>query len=385
MRPLIFWTYLFPIVLSLFFYMAFSKLGGDAEYEPVPVAVVLPEQDQTGSSDSQQGSAVFLEHALEQISQEGSSQVFAASYVAREEAETMLEDGTVSGIIVVADEPEVIFRENGIDQTVIKSVVDQIEMEMIQISEMVYAQLGEADYSSLNASQIAALFDQAVQTYTAAKVNIQDVSGEHINVVMVEFYTLMAMVCIYGGCIAQYGIDKHLPNMSGSGKRTSISCCSKSSLLFSSFLASWIVQLTGLVLLYAFLRLVLKIDFGTRPAYVALLTLTGSLAGTCLGIFLECALPLPVDTKDSILILVTLILCFFSGMMGVNFKYFFDQNAPLLNRLNPVAMITDGYYALYSYPTLSRFRTDLFSLLIFSGLLLALSAVSMRRLRYDSL
>jgi hypothetical protein len=50
-----------------------------------------------------------------------------------------------------------------------------------------------------------------------------------------------------------------------------------------------------------------------------------------------------------------------------------------------VAMITDGYYALYTNIGAARFYEDLFSLLIFSGILLVIAIFGLRRQTYDSL
>ena len=66
-------------------------------------------------------------------------------------------------------------------------------------------------------------------------------------------------------------------------------------------------------------------------------------------------------------------------------KYIVDKNIPLINRLNPAAMITDGFYSLYYYNTLDRFTSNLISLFIFSGIMLTISIISLRRQSYDSI
>ena len=66
-------------------------------------------------------------------------------------------------------------------------------------------------------------------------------------------------------------------------------------------------------------------------------------------------------------------------------KYIVDKNLPLLNKINPGNMITDGFYSLYYYDTLNRYTFDIISLLIFSIILLVISGIILRRQKYDSI
>ena len=78
-------------------------------------------------------------------------------------------------------------------------------------------------------------------------------------------------------------------------------------------------------------------------------------------------------------------LSFFAGMMGITMKYIVDKNIPILNKLNPANMITDGFYSLYYYDTLDRYYFNIISLLIFSIVLIGFSILSLRRQKYDSI
>ena len=63
----------------------------------------------------------------------------------------------------------------------------------------------------------------------------------------------------------------------------------------------------------------------------------------------------------------------------------YDKNIPIINRINPNNLITDGFYSLYYYDTLDRYWSDVVSLLIFSVICLIISFVSLRREKYDSI
>ncbi|MCI8310485.1 MAG: ABC transporter permease [Clostridia bacterium] len=91
------------------------------------------------------------------------------------------------------------------------------------------------------------------------------------------------------------------------------------------------------------------------------------------------------NIKTGIVIAVTMFWCFLSGMMGITMKYIIDKNIPIINKINPASMITDGFYSLYYYDTLDRYFFNIASLLIFSTIAIIISYSSLRRQKYDSI
>ena len=91
------------------------------------------------------------------------------------------------------------------------------------------------------------------------------------------------------------------------------------------------------------------------------------------------------NVKTGIVISVTMLGCFLSGMMGITMKYIVDKNIPIINKINPASMITDGFYSLYYYDTLDRYFFNIASLLIFAFIMIVLSYISLRRQKYDSI
>ena len=80
-----------------------------------------------------------------------------------------------------------------------------------------------------------------------------------------------------------------------------------------------------------------------------------------------------------------MFLSVLSGMMGVTLKYIIDKNLPILNMFNPNNLITDGFYSLYYYDTLTRYFHNILYLLIFISICLIISSISLRREKYDSI
>ena len=113
--------------------------------------------------------------------------------------------------------------------------------------------------------------------------------------------------------------------------------------------------------------------------------MVGSLTGLSLGLLIGTIIKKNENIKIGILIGITMLGCFLSGMMGITMKYIIDKNIPLINKLNPAAIITDGFYSLYYYDTLDRYWYNIISLLIISLILILISANSLRRQKYDNI
>ena len=157
------------------------------------------------------------------------------------------------------------------------------------------------------------------------------------------------------------------------------------SLLISSLLAGYIIQLIGLSILFVYTIFVLKVDYGDNLALIIVLALAGSLAGLSLGIAVAALIKSNENTKTGVLIGITMFCCFLSGMMGITMKYIVDKNMPFLGKINPAAMITDGFYSLYYYDTYDRYFVNVAALLVFSLVMLLLSVRGLRRQKYDSI
>ena len=182
-----------------------------------------------------------------------------------------------------------------------------------------------------------------------------------------------------------YSVNQKLPNMSNIGKRISASPLKKKTIILSSLLAGYIIQLIGLGLLFIYTIFVIKVDYGNNIPLIILLSLVGSLTGLSLGLATGSIIKSKEGTKIGIMLGITMTGCFLSGMMGITMRYIVDKNIPIINRLNPAALITDGFYSLYYYDTLDRYWKNIISLLIISTILLVISINSLRRQKYDNI
>lgn len=375
-KMLIFWTFAFPVILGAFFYMAFSDIEDSEKLHVIDIAVV----ENTGFRESE-----MWKESLEALSDEASGeQVFCTKYVSEEEAKRLLSEKEIAGYFMLADgEPQVTVASDGINETVLKYVVEEIYQteEIVRNTAERRIQQGEmptAEFYEQLSKEVMNLVDSENR-------GIRDVSGANLSYTMIEFYTLIAMTCLYGGILGMVAVNQNLANMSSKGKRVSVSPVGKSRMILSSVLAGYVIQMVGVALLFAFTIFVLHVDYGNHLPLIVLLALCGGLAGLSVGIAIAVLVKSGDNVKTGIVISVTMAGCFLSGMMGITMKYLVDKNIPLLNLLNPANMITDGLYALYYYDTFDRYWQNAASLLVFAFSMILFSVLGLRRQKYDSI
>ena len=369
-KNLIFWTFAFPIILCFLFNMAFSEINDGLKLEVFDIAIV----DNDNFNNNQ-----FYVNAYKSVS-EGKNKIFNIKYVDEKKADKLLDDKKIVGYVKFGDnDSDIIVKNNGINETVLKTVTDEIISEAnMSKNIMVYeSENGNFDYS---------LIEQTIMTtLKEEKEVINEISKNKLDVTMIEYYTLIAMTLLYGGIISMTSLNYSLANMNEKGKRVSISPTSKLKVILSSLCASYIVQAIGIILLMIFLIFGIKVDFGGNLSKVILMIIVGLLSGLSLGTFVASVFKVKEGVKVGIILGITMLYSFFAGMMGITMKYIIDKNIPIINKINPVSMITDGLYALYYYDTSTRYNFNIISLLIFSVILLLVSFISLRRQKYDSI
>lgn len=375
-KMLIFWTILFPIILGTLFNMAFSDIEKKEKLDIIDIAIVNDEKFEN--------KIIFKEVFKKLSSDSNKNKLFNIKYVSLDSAKNLLDDGKITGYLFFDDLPNIIVKSNGINETVLKSVTDEIIQTEVVINNIIKEEM--VSFSSENISDIYSnLYSDILNMMQNSSVNIIDKSSTNLSYTMIEFYTLIAMACLYGSILGMVSVNQNLANMSNSGKRIAVSPSRKKNIILGSVLASYIVQLVGIFLLFLYTIFVLNVEYGNNLPLIVILALTGSLAGLAIGIFVACIFKTSDNLKTGIIISFTMFGCFLSGMMGVTMKYMVDKNFPIINKLNPASMITDGFYALYYYDTLDRYFFDLASLFVFSLVLIIVSIFSLRRQQYDNI
>ena len=376
-KTLIFWTYAFSIILSTFFYMAFSNIENDEKLQVFDIAVV---------DNAEFRNQEIYKETLKTLSEESEEKLFNIEYINIDDAEKALENSEIEGYLLFEGEtPKIVVKTTGTYQTIMKFVVDEIEQTKKVVEDLSEKEIQKELLKGNGNFNTEKIVDNILDKINNEKIELKDISNSNLSYMMVEYYTVIAMACMYGGMIGITAINRCLANMSNKGKRIAVSPTRKSVIVLSSALGAYLVSLIGIMLLIIFLVFVLKVDFGTNFGLVILLSLVGNLAGNSLGVLIASCFKVSEGTKVGITISISMILSVLSGMMGVTLKYFIDKNIPIINRINPNNLITDGFYSLDYYDTLDRYWSDVVSLLIFSVICLIISFVSLRREKYDSI
>lgn len=371
-KSLIFWTFAFPILLGTLFNMAFSNIEKSEKLSIIDIAII--------NSDEFDNDKIFKETMQTLSDDNNKNKIFNITYTDISKAKKMLLNEEITGYLKFNENNiDIIVNSSGINETILRNIVDEIEREKEVINTLVKKETekGNIDYTAIY-NKIALLLNNSNAT-------LKDISNKNLSYTMIEYYTLVAMVVLYGALISMNVVNYKLANMNSVGKRTAVSKVGKGKLLLGSLLASYIVQMLSLLILLVYTIFVLKVDYGSDIMHVILLIAIGSLASLTLGLGVSTMLKTNENAKTGILIAITMLWSTLSGMMGITTKYVIDKNIPILNILNPANMITDAFYSLYYYDTLNRFYSNIISLLVFSLIMIIISYESLRRQKYDSI
>jgi ABC-2 type transport system permease protein len=110
-----------------------------------------------------------------------------------------------------------------------------------------------------------------------------------------------------------------------------------------------------------------------------------TLLGISFGAFVTSLVKGGEGLKTGILIAVSLAGAHLAGMSSPEVKYLIEHAVPPLAFLNPASLITDAFYTLYYFDTLSRFTVNALGIIAFTALFAGATYFVMRRQRYVSL
>lgn len=421
-RDLLFWSILFPLLLSTLFYFAFGNLlGYTGSFEPVRVAIV----DSPAYRHN-----VYLRQMVAAIATPGPDQLLSVTLTSEADALRKLDEGEVTGVItVVADDAvsaddaasaadaasafdtasavnaadtagavdsvagggarrssavglsassaassvQLIVTKSGISQSILKAVVD----------DYVHTAATAASIISQNPSALAELIGRLGdrKSYTQQVSYSYAVADPSLS----YFYTLVAMTCLYAGFWGLRNTIDVQADLSPQGARRSVAPTHKLAVVLCDWSAALLISCVELAILLVYLVAVLKIDFGDQLGYVLLTCLAGSFAGVSLGTFIGTLFGRSEGPKVALLIGASMTMSFLAGLMIVEMKYIVARHAPFVSYVNPAALITDAFYSLYVFDNHNRFFLNIGLLCAISAVTCLISYLRLRRERYASL
>ena len=361
-RGTLIWTFIFPLVLGTLFFAVFGGIDTAGLLETFPLGVV---NDESFRQDE------AFRVALESVS--GEDGLFELHvFESLSDADYSLENGDIAGYVIAGDIPTLVVTNDGVSQTIAKVFLDRFVQTRKSITYL------------LTTNPAAAADLPALLTPVAFTEEIT-LSNNPPSNVLNYFYALLAMVSMFGSFQGLNTVVYLQANMSALGARRTVSPAKRWKLALYDLLGGLTIQFTCLLVLLAYLSLVLGIDFGSQVGLILLTCFVSSMLGVSFGAMVSVSSKLKEKAKVAILISVSMLCVFLSGMMVGGINYIIAQRAPIIAWINPAARVTDAFYSLYFYDTYERFFLNIGIVFGMSVVMFLITAVFLRRQRYESI
>ncbi len=363
----LFWILVFPIVLGCFFKIAFSNITASESFHTIPVAVV----------EGDNADATAFHTMIEQLSEDSEDAMLSATFCDDKKARTLLEKGKVDGIFYTTDTVELAVNSDlsgaSINQSILQSLLTQYYLNRDLIMQIL----------TTNPGNIESLVDSIGQSVDTRK----EVSLTRNNTDTYDqyFYNLIAMACLY---TAMGGINlaiNNSANLSSLAARKTIAPAKRAALIGTELLAIILFESLLNMVSFLFIVTVLGIHMTTHLGLAMLTILISTTFSITFGMFLGCVGSKSEGGKTGLMFAVVMPLCFLSGLMMGTMRMVVEKYAPFVNRINPAALISDSFYALNNYDTLTRYTGNILTLLLMTVLFLIISILVTRRKTYASL
>ena len=363
----LFWILVFPIVLGCFFKIAFSNITASESFHTIPVAVV----------EGDNADATAFHTMIEQLSGDSEDAMLSATFCDDKKARTLLEKGKVDGIFYTTDTVELAVNSDlsdaSINQSILQSLLTQYYLNRDLIVQIL----------TTNPGNIESLVDSIGQSVDTRK----EVSLTRNNTDTYDqyFYNLIAMACLY---TAMGGINlaiNNSANLSSLAARKTIAPAKRAALIGTELLAIILFESILNMVSFLFIVTVLGVHMTTHLGLALLTILISTTFSITFGMFLGCVGPKSEGGKTGLMFAVVMPLCFLSGLMMGTMRMVVEKYAPFVNRINPAALISDSFYALNNYDTLTRYTGNILTLLLMTVLFLIISILVTRRKTYASL
>lgn len=364
-KTLVWWTLLFPVLLSTLFYAAFSGLSEDESLKAIPVAVV--QEDNNFAFDT----------VIRLLSEPGENQFLEVIYADQEEALSLLEAKEVVGVLQGSSPVSLL----------VSAEMSGVEMEKSILSAFVeqYNAIydGIVEIAMTRPEKMAQVVKElmAEKSYMTETTYSDGTMDESVS----YFFNLIAMVCLYSAMGGMLVAVRNQANLSALGARRCMSPTHKLVSLSGEQLATWLFNYIMVLISICYQNFILKVSFGSELGYVLLAAAVGCMTGVSLGFLVGSIGRMSESTKLGILMVVIMFNCFLSGLMVQNMRIYVGKVCPWYNRINPAALIADSFYALTVYASHDRFFMNLATLLVMSVVFCLAGYVLVRREKYANL
>ena len=337
-KSMFFWAIIFPLVLGTVFKAAFSDATSkDWGFVTIPVAVVT---EQSGENEA------FVTFLTEMKNDE--IPFFAVTESSKEAAEALLSDGKVSAVIVTGEETTVLLKENGLNSTIVKTVVDgYLQSKDMFVEAAMKGKLTE----------VVAAFSEDITT-----LSVKEFEGAAKDPFVQYFHALIAMASLYGAMYGLMNTNELNQKITIVSARRLAAPMRTAPTVICDVAAAFTIQYLQFLLNIAYFILILKVDFGNVSGWLFLGGAFYSLLGVLNGYFIGTVVQKSEGLQNSIMMGYTMFSCFLAGLMVGNIRMAIELTVPAVNRINPATLIADSLQALCIMGDMEKFVSCLFGI-----------------------
>ena len=352
--------------MASLFGLAFSNIHSAISFESVHIGIVDTPQYQQDTMFSS-----LMKSVTE--GEDGKPLFLVTMYDAKEDAKAALLDGKVSGYVVEDTSLQLYVSGKGINQTITKEFLDQYIQTMSAVNHIV------AD-NPASSQNISGILSEKINYVQEEKT---DTNAP--NDMLIYYYALIAMSCLYGAFLGLREVNFVQANQSPQGARQHVAPVHKLKVFASSLCAVTLIQFLSILILLVYLAFVPKVDFGNQLGYMILAAFAGCMMGVSFGALIGAVSKKKEGVKIAILITASMTMSFLAGLMQSSVKYWAVKKLPILAYINPANLISDAYYSLYYYNTHERYFLNVGLLFAFAFLFYLIVYFIMRRQQYASI
>lgn len=360
----LFWAFIFPLALATFMYLSFGNiLSVDEAFSPIEVAVVSGE---SGTAEETAGITSLLD-ALS----EGDEPILHVTSYSEDEAKQALKDERADGIIYTSD-VSLVVRNSSINASILESILTQYRQNEAVIS----------DIAKTHPEKLPELVASAMNrpSFYVEKASTDGNQNPYTN----YFYAIFAMSCLFASFSSLDTTSRLQANTSPLGMRKCVASSHKLTLILSDFSSLLLVHFTTELIAFGYMRL-LGIDFGEKYGAILLTLLLGCTFGLAMGVIIGALSKVRFSMKVGIAISVSMILSVLSDLVAAGVKDMIEHHAPIVNRINPAALISNCFYSLNVYDGYGRYFENLIMLAVESAVLIFIGYLMIRRNKYASI
>ena len=361
-KDIMFWTMAFPIVLGTLFYVAFGTAELEGQFTEIPVAYVWEDDKE----------AVTFKQVTKELNEDG--ELFKGKDLSLDEAKKQLLDEEIEAYFVIENDTDI---ELCVKKSSISASIAETFLNSYLAQAELYKQVAQDNPEKL----------QAVLEESTSDIKIKEVANnsDDYNPLLNFFFSLIAMVCMFGGLLTQKCVKELQADQSTLGARRSIAPTKKTSLFLADVMACLTIQFGEICITILYLAGILKVNMGNNIGYVLLTALAGGLAGNGLGLFVALVAKGSPQAREGMVTGISLVSSFLAGLMWMDMYRIVENHAPIVNRINPASLIVNSFYSLIIYDTKDRYFENLLSLLTIFAVTTVASIVIIRRKKYASI